>query len=151
MNKFIISLLIIEYVIICAFGADVDELTTEPYHDFNWLDEDEYSISIGFKQDIGSQKITCCLFNGTIACRSSCDPSGKTLNCKFVGNECKADGDNPATKFYHSVLCGNNECETDSNAATALSSSANVYVTVAVSSESYVKYSILLLLSLLVL
>ena len=150
MNKFIISLLIIEYVIICAFGADVDELTTEPYHDFNWLDEDEYSISIGFKQNIGSQKITCCLFNGTIACRSSCDPSGKTLNCKFVGNECKADGDNPATKFYHSVLCG--VCDSNTTAAAGLRVPANdVYVTVAVSRESYVKYSILLLLSLLVL
>ena len=98
-----------------------------------------------------TEDVTCCLFNGTIACKSNCKADKKTLTCEFVGNDCKADGDNPATKFYHSVLCGNNECEKDSNAATALSSSANVYVTVAVSSESYVKYSILLLLSLLVL
>ena len=144
MNKFIISLLIIEYII-CA----LDELNTEPYHDFDWLDEDKYSILMTFTEN--TEDVTCCLFNGTVACKSNCKASGKTLNCEFVGNECKADGDNPATKFYHSVLCGNNECETDSNAATALSSSANVYVTVAVSSESYVKYSILLLLSLLVL
>ena len=148
MNKFIISLLIIEYII-CAFdGTKLDELNTEPYHDFDWLDEDKYSISIGFTDDTAN--VTCCLFNGTVACKSSCKASGKTLSCEFVGNDCKADGDNPATKFYHSVLCG--VCDSNTTAAAGLRVPANdVYVTVAVSRESYVKYSILLLLSLLVL
>ena len=148
MNKFIISLLIIEYII-CAFdGTKLDELNTEPYHDFDWLDEDKYSISIGFTDDTAD--VTCCLFNGTVACKSNCKASGKTLNCEFVGNECKADGDNPATKFYHSVICG--KCDSNTDAASALDDDDyDVYVTVAVSRESYVKYSILLLLSLLVL
>ena len=142
MNKFIISLLIIEYII-CA----LDELNTEPYHDFDWLDEDKYSISMTFTENTANVK--CCLFNGTIACTSDCKANEKTLTCEFVGNDCKADGYNPATKFYHSVLCG--VCGSDSDAASALGATGDVYVTVAVSRESYVKYSILLLLSLLVL
>ena len=97
-----------------------------------------------------TEDVTCCLFNGTIACKSNCKADKKTLTCEFVGNDCKADGDNPATKFYHSVLCG--VCDSNTTAAAGLRVPANdVYVTVAVSRESYVKYSILLLLSLLVL
>ena len=98
---------------------------------------------------------TCCLYNGTCLCTSDCTANGKQLTCEFTGNDCKADSDNPSTKYYHALLCG--VCESTNTAAqlsAAYSSTSQVNnpeITVVVSGNNYIKYSMILLLSLFVL
>ena len=40
MNKFIITLLCFAYIICANNYLDLDFANTEPYYDFNWIDED---------------------------------------------------------------------------------------------------------------
>ena len=154
MNKFIIVLFLIAYIF-CQnsySSSSLDYGTTEPYVEFDWLDDDKKSLTLNFQSSVSPVAETCCLYNGTILCKTSCSLSNKQMTCEFEGNNCKADGDNPATKYYHYLLCGT-ACDSDSNAATASGSSStlNPQVTVAVMSGNYIKYSMILLLSLLVL
>ena len=133
----------------------MDTLATEPYHHFDWLDEDEYSITIKYDSDEVSKSKICCLWNGTHYCRGDCDglESGSLdVSCKFTGASCGADGDNPATKYYYALYCAA-ACDTKETATVsgALDDKNSVDVTVAVSRESYIRYSMVLLLSLLVL
>ena len=129
----------------------MDTLKTEPYHHFDWLDEDDYTITITY--DSTSDKPTqCCLWNGTHFCKGEdCkEPESNTVSCKFTGASCRADGDNPATKYYYALYCDTDACASET-AAAGLTNSMSVDVTVAVSMESYIRYSMVLLLSLLVL
>ena len=153
MNKISIFFLVIGYII-CQnpvyLRTTIDTLSTEPYHHFDWLDEDDYTITITY--DSTSEKPTqCCLWNGTHFCKGECPPNDP-LSCKFTGASCGADGDNPATKYYYALYCHATYCDSLDNikAATGLSA-YSVDVTVAVSRESYIRYSMVLLLSLLVL
>ena len=128
----------------------MDTLKTEPYHHFDWLDEDDYTITIKYAS--GSQPTQCCLWNGTHFCKGEdCkEPESNTVSCKFTGASCRADGDNPATKYYYALYCDTDACASET-AAAGLTNSMSVDVTVAVSMESYIRYSMVLLLSLLVL
>ena len=49
----------------------------------------------------------------------------KIIYYEFVGNYCKVDKDNPTTKYYHSLICGDRVCDFDINAASGLQCSAN--------------------------
>ena len=153
MNKFIIALFFFAYITCQNDYSELDFATTEPYYDFNWIDEDKYTITMNFKSTATIANEKCCLYNGTVLCISSCTASDKKLTCEFIGNECKADSDNPSTKYYHALLCG--VCESTNTAAqlsAAYSSTSQVNnpeITVAVSGNNYIKYSMILLLSLL--
>ena len=161
MNKFIITLLCFAYIICANNYLDLDFANTEPYYDFNWIDEDKYTITMNFISTATVANEKCCLYNGTVLCSSSCKGSGKQLTCEFTGNECKADSDNPSTKYYHALLCG--VCEssnTEAQLSTAynedftsnsLTETLNPQITIVVSGNNYIKYSMFLLLSLLVL
>ncbi len=159
MNKISIFFLVIGFIICDDNDNDlrkiIDTLGTEPYHHFDWLDEDDYTITIKYASD--SKPTQCCLWNGTHFCRgeeckvSESEPN--TVSCKFTGASCGADSDNPATKYYYALYCDNSAC-TSKETATAsdgLDDSKSVDVTVAVSRESYIRYYMVLLLSLLVL
>ena len=146
MNKYTISIiLIIISSTICAI-SNVDEKNTEPYHEFNWIDEDEYTINIAFSSVPST--VTCCLWNGTNLCAGQCGLNGYTneVKCKFTGATCGADSDNPATKYYYGVYCSTN-CDKIENAKN-LGTSDSVDVTVAVKSGSFIKFSIILLIGL---
>lgn len=152
MNKFIIALFLIAYI--CCVNdytsTNLDYSSTEPYVEFDWLDDDKKSLKLNFKSSYSPIAETCCLYNGTILCKTSCSLSGKEMTCEFEGKQCKADKDNPSTKYYHQLLCGT-ACDSNTNAASAASGSLDPQVSVAVMNEKYIKYSMILLLSLLVL
>ena len=148
MNKITLPILLL--IIGYAYSAfSLDEEYLEPYEEFNWLDEDDFTITVPFKSATDMPS-TCCLYNGTRFCAGACstDSNAFTVSCKFTGASCQADADNPATKFYYSLYCSSSNCASESTAS-SLGTSDNVYVTVAVLSGSYIKYSIVLLLSLL--
>ena len=148
MNKITLFFLLIAYVTY-ALSYDIETLETEPYHHFNWLDEDEYSITVKFSGDSPPEK--CCLWNGTNFCQGTCSGQG-TVSCTFAGGSCDADKDNPATKYYYALYCHNTACGSlDKLKADPNFDDYSVDVTVAVSRESYIRYSMVLLLSLLVL
>lgn len=151
MNKFIIALFLFAYISSNDYtSTSLDFANTEPYYNFDWLDEDSYSITMNFQSSATVAADTCCLYNGTVLCSTSCTANSKALTCEFKGEDCKADSDNPATKFYHSVLCG--VCTSASTAAAAITASGgNPFITVSVAGENYIKYSMILLLSLLAL
>ena len=147
MNKIALPILLL--IIGYTYSLNIDEEHLEPYEEFNWLDEDDYTITVPFTSS-ADMVTPCCLYNGTKLCAASecsSDTAAFTVSCKFTGNSCKADSDNPATKFYYSLYCSASSCTSD--AASNLANSDNAYVTVAVLAGSYIKYSIVLLLSLL--
>ena len=150
MNKIRLFFLLIAYVTY-ALSYSIETLETEPYHHFNWLDEDEYSITVKFSDP--SPPEHCCLWNGTNYCNGTCSGEG-TVSCKFTGGSCDADKDNPATKYYYALYCDDVVCateKTDKGVNPGITETMSVDVTVAVSRESYIRYSMVLLLSLLVL
>ena len=157
MNKISIFFLVIGFIICddpVYLSTTIDTLSTEPYHHFDWLDEDDYTITIKYASD--SKPTQCCLWNGTHFCKGEdCkEPESNTVSCKFTGASCGADGDNPATKYYYALYCDNTAClskEAATAASGGLADTMSVDVTVAVSRESYIRYSMVLLLSLLVL
>ena len=128
----------------------VDELKTEPYVEFDWLDEDKKSLSVTF--DSTSHAGTCCLYNGTKLCVSSstCTNSNNdlTLTCEFEGDKCKADGDNPGVKYYYSLYCDDTNCE--KKVSDFDSSIGNVEVTVAVLNSGFIKVWLTFIFCLLV-
>ena len=128
----------------------VDELKTEPYVEFDWLDEDKKSLTVTF--DSTSHAGTCCLYNGTKLCVSSstCTNSNNdlTLTCEFEGDKCKADGDNPAVKYYYRLYCDNDKCS-DSKAST-LTTAEDAEVTVAVLNSGFIKVWLTFIFCLLV-
>ncbi len=161
MNKFITTLFFFAYITCQNDYSDLDFATTEPYYDFNWIDEDKYTITMNFISTATVANEKCCLYNGTVLCSTTCNASDKKLTCEFTGNECKADSDNPSTKYYHALLCG--VCESTNTASdlsaaynedfthTSLTQTHNPQITVAVSGNNYIKYSMILLLSLFIL
>ena len=154
MNKLLITLTLIT---INQALPIVDYEHTEPYVEFDWLDEDKKSLTIEFQGEI-TNDYYCYLFNGTDYCPGTgkCGKSPRTITCEFEGDKCKADGDNPATKYYYQVVCSeSNELKKIEEVNSAIYTSPNDYIqpqiTVAVKGGSYIKYSFILLLSLLVL
>ena len=145
MNKLSISILIL---LLSNIKSSYDPVHTNPYEEFNWLDEDEYTIDIPFTLATSTLPKTCCLYNGTNFCPGSCTQNNdaKVLSCKFTGATCGADPDNPATKYYYGVYCSTN-CDKIENAKN-LRTSDSVDVTVAVKSGSFIKFSIILLIGL---
>ena len=107
MNKISIFFLVIGFIICEDLRKSIDTLGTEPYHHFDWLDEDEYTISIKYATSGPSD---CCLWNGTKLCKGVCDGTD-TVSCKFTGASCGADSDNPATKYYYALYCDGNACK----------------------------------------
>jgi hypothetical protein len=146
MNKISLFFLVIAYITCQYLRDSINTSATEPYHHFDWLDEDEYTISIKYATSGPSD---CCLWNGTKYCKGTCNGTD-TVSCKFTGASCGADSDNPATKYYYALYCNTAACASET-AAAGLTDEMSVDVTVAVSTESYIRYSMVLLLSLLVL
>ncbi len=150
MNKLLITLILITFT-----SQGLDYAHTEPYVEFDWLDEDKKSLTIEFDSDI-SVDYYCYLYNNSNYCPATgkCDKTlPRVLTCEFEGDKCKADGDNPATKFYYKVLCSNTAMTKldDISSAVTAGTIGDPQITVAVKGGSYIKYSFILLLSLLVL
>ena len=82
----ILSLTYITFTI--SLLPNLDYSTTEPYVEFDWLDEDKKKLTIGFKQD-PSADVNCCLYNGTNSCVTKCTKGTKSLSCEFEGDKCK--------------------------------------------------------------
>ncbi len=150
MNKLLITLILITFT-----SQGLDYAHTEPYVEFDWLDEDKKSLTIEFDSDI-SVDYYCYLYNNSNYCPATgkCDKTlPRVLTCEFEGDKCKADGDNTATKFYYKVLCSNTAMTKldDISSAVTAGTIGDPQITVAVKGGSYIKYSFILLLSLLVL
>ena len=144
MNK----LLLITFCITLSFIKTADPINwskTEPYVTFDWIDDDKNSLTI---VNGDNSYLDCLLYNGTHTCKGTCDePKTKTLTCNFEGKNCKADSDNPTYKYYYTTYCKKGKIsDTD-----AISNLQDVGVTVGVCNSNFIKYSMVLLLSLLVL
>ena len=143
MNK----LLLITFCITLSFIKTADPINwskTEPYVTFDWIDDDKKSLTIVNGDKSYSD---CLLYNGTDICKGKCKPEAKTLTCNFEGKNCKADSDNPTYKYYYTTYCKEGKIsDTD-----AISNLKDVGVTVGVCNSNFIKYSMVLLLSLLVL
>ena len=155
MNKFLITLILITFT-----TSQVDFAHTEPYVEFDWLDEDKKSLTIEFTSDITGNNYNCYLYNGTKYCPGTgkCTEAARVITCEFEGDKCKADGDNPATKYYYQVICKKggeyssiDAISTDLYATSQPPEFLDPKITVAVKGGSYIKFSFILLLSLLVL
>ena len=149
MKKIALFFLFIGYITCDELRDSINTLSTEPYHHFDWLDEDDYTISIAYQSGASTTSSTCCLWNGTHFCKGDCSGT-TTVSCKFTGASCGADPDNAATKFYYALYCDDTACASES-AASNLDDDMSVDVTVAVSKGNYISYSILLFLTLLAL
>lgn len=148
MNKYTISIILIIITSTICVINNVDEQNTEPYHEFNWIDEDEYTINIAFSSVPSTVK--CCLWNGTQLCAGQCSLNGYTneVKCKFTGATCGADPDNPATKYYYSLYCDDTNCVNDKDKLKLLGENAEI--TVAVKGSSFIHLTFFLLLCLFV-
>jgi hypothetical protein len=148
MNKYTISIILIIITSTICVINNVDEQNTEPYHEFNWIDEDEYTINIAFSSVPSTVK--CCLWNGTQLCAGQCSVNGYTneVKCKFTGATCSADPDNPATKYYYSLYCDDTNCVNDKDKLKLLGENAEI--TVAVKGSSFIHLTFFLLLCLFV-
>ena len=160
MNKFTLVLI---FSVIAFINGAVDYFRTEPYYSFDWLDEDKQSFTIQYSDNSNLPNF-CYLYNNSRLCKPECgDPSNNAITCELAGDSCKADGDNPAYKYYYAVYCDKNHASNTNytkNASpeqihyyivnTTSGPSGDVGVTIAVCSGSFLKYS-LILLSLLIL
>ena len=147
MNKLSISMLIL---LLSNIKSSYDPVHTNPYEEFNWLDEDEYTIDIPFLLATTTLPKTCCLYNGTNFCPGSCTQNNdaKVLSCKFTGATCGADPDNPATKYYYSLYCDDTNCVNNKDNLKDLTGDAAI--TVAVKGSSFIHLTFFLLLCLFV-
>ena len=159
MNKFAL-VLIFSFIAFTKGTLSFDDFNTEPYHSFDWLDKDEKTFLVKLKAE-ASTNTFCYLYNTSKVCKPDCplQDKNKTISCTLKGDNCKADADNPAFKYYYAVYCSESTTANYNKSAAAGnilassnvgSSSDDVGVTIAVCSGSYLKYS-LFLLSLLIL
>ena len=152
MNKLLITLILISFT-----SQALDWKNTEPYVEFDWLDEDKKSLTLEFDTDI-SVDYYCYLYNNTNYCPGTgkCEKTlPRVITCEYEGDKCKADGDNPATKYYYKVLCYNSALADFAAFSAAYTTTPSSFldpqITVAVKGGSFIKFSFILLLSLLVL
>jgi hypothetical protein len=147
MNKLVFITFCITFSIIKT--DIIDWFKTDPYVVFDWLDEDSKTLTItnsatGFK--------SCLLYNNSRVCYGTCSGTTK-ITCTFKGENCGGDPDNPAVKYYYSTYCSTSGLTGQSGNATSsiLTGTDDVGVTVAICNSNFIKYSMVLLLSLLVL
>ena len=147
MNKLVFITFCITFSIIKT--DTIDWFKTDPYVVFDWLDEDSKTLTItnsatGFK--------SCLLYNNSRVCYGTCSGTTK-ITCTFKGENCGGDPDNPAVKYYYSTSCSTSGLTGQSGNATSsiLTGTDDVGVTVAICNSNFIKYSMVLLLSLLVL
>ena len=125
-------------------SLNIDESTTEPYVEMDFLEKDKYNFTLNFDSDIST--LTVALVNGTQSCSPDCILSGKSANCTLEGKDCQADKDNRNYKFYYAVRY-------NPNSTSILADKTNgelAYVTVAINSSSFIR-SFLFFLSFLIL
>ena len=151
MNKLLITLILITFT--TSTLPNVDYAHTEPYVEFDWIDEDKKSLKIEFEDALPNNDYYCYLYNNTKFCPGTgkCTKEARVITCEFEGDKCKADGDNPATKYYYEVLCGISTYADFTAYEGATNDRFKPQITVAVKGASYIKFSFILLLSLLVL
>ena len=168
MNKFTLVLI---FSVIAFINGAVDHFNTEPYHSFDWLDEDKHSFTVTYTSNTNTLPDFCYLFNQSVVCKAeNCNANGKSLSCDVVGDSCKADGDNPGYKYYYAVYCAETTSSSHQNYTknstpeqifyyittakhangSLIGPKEDVGVTIAVCSGSFLKYS-MILLSLLIL
>ena len=134
--KKIILILLISYIIT---DAVIDDFNTQAYYDFDWTDEDKKEFSLAFNET-PKENLKVVLINGTNICKTSCDIKVST-QCTVIGNECRADKDNPGHKYYYAVYYNMNGDEINGDGLNGISAG----VTISVSSGFYLKYSLVLL------
>ena len=170
MNKFALVLVFSVFALIKGFT--IDNFNTDPYHAFDWLDNDQETFKVAIKlvgneQAPKKENYVCFLYNQSTVCKLDCTPSSTSLDFTVVGDQCQADKDNPTYKYYYAALClpkTTYDVNTDPNPINNDNTTEQIAkylkdnpgkeldlgVTIAVSSGSFLKYS-MILLSLLIL
>ena len=78
MNKLALALIFSTIVVIK--GISVNNYNTEPYHSFDWLDDDENKFKIEYTLNDGESisGYFCYLYNQSVACKTSCETSSSS-------------------------------------------------------------------------
>ena len=149
MNKLVFITLCITFSFIKTDPDPINWLKTEPYVTFDWLKDDKKTLTI--VDNTGGNYKTCLLYNTTHVCYGSCTKKSATISCVYEGGKCGADPYNPTFKYYYTTYCSTSKHEGKSGKSTTVPSGDDVGVTVALCNSHFIKYSMVLLLSLLVL
>ena len=123
-------------------SVEIDESTTEPFVEMDFLEDDEHKFTLNFDKSPSNLKVY--LVNGTHACEASCNVGTETV-CTVVGNSCQADKDNGKYKFYYAVRYNTNNTEILANGT--YGDKANV--TISINFSSFIR-SFLFFLSFLI-
>ena len=154
MNKLVFITFCITFSFIKTVDDPIDYIKTEPYVTFDWLDDDKKTLTIVNTAGTSNPYLKCLLYNTTHVCYGSCTGTTK-ITCTFEGGNCGADSDNPTFKYYYTTYCTTANSLTGSSGKKTIDTNAlgvvDVGVTVAVCNSHFIKYSMILLLSLLVL
>ena len=129
----------------------INWIKTEPYVTFDWLKDDKKTLTI--VDNTEGTFTSCLLYNTTHVCYGSCTKKSATISCDYEGGKCGADPDNPTFKYYYTTYCSATTLTGSSGKTSAgvPSGTSDVGVTVALCNSHFIKYSMVLLLSLLVL
>ena len=149
MNKLVFITFCITFSIIKT-DDPINWFKTDPYVVFDWLDEDKKTLTI---INSGSGYKSCLLYNNSHVCFGTCTGTSE-VTCTYEGGKCGAESDNPAVKYYYSTYCSTETLSGTSGKITSRpfsDKSHDVGVTVALCNSNFIKYSMVLLLSLLVL
>ena len=137
MKKLIVFILLISIIT----NQVINDYQTQVYYDFDWLDEDSYKFTLVFDSAPPSTT-TIRLINGSTPCVPTCSSDSNQLNCELISENCKADSDNPGTKFYYAVYYN---LTANANIGENGENGISAGVTISVSSGFYLKYSLVLL------
>ena len=149
MNKLVFITFCITFSFIKTEDDPINWIKTEPYVTFDWLKDDSKTLTI---VNSGTAYSHCLLYNTTHVCYGKCELKSGKITCTYKGGDCGADPDNPAFKYYYTTYCHTSSLSGTSGKKTVdVSSYQDVGVTVALCNSHFIKYSMVLLLSLLVL
>ena len=137
MKKLIVFILLISIIT----NQVINDYQTQVYYDFDWLDEDSYKFTLVFDSALPNTT-TVRLINGSISCVPTCSTESNKLNCELISENCKADSDNPGTKFYYAVYYN---LTANANIGENGENGISAGVTISVCKEYYLKYSFILL------
>ena len=137
MKKLIVFILLISIIT----NQVINDYQTQVYYDFDWLDEDSHKFALVFNSTPPTTT-TVRLINGSISCVPTCSTESNKLNCDLISENCKADSDNPGTKFYYAVYYN---LTANANIGENGENGISAGVTISVCKEYYLKYSFILL------
>ena len=137
MKKLIVFILLISIIT----NQVINDYQTQVYYGFDWIKKDSDEFTLVFNSTPPTTT-TVRLINGSTPCVPTCSTESNKLNCELISENCKADSDNPGTKFYYAVYYN---LTANANIGENGENGISAGVTISVCKEYYLKYSFILL------